>query len=212
MSPRPRPFVPTMNAAEEGTLKGQLIKLGMYTIAASFEAEAERAAKDETPYAAYLARLGSRQRPKLPPLLDTLALLLSDGHADAATLDWARLEPAHAVAVRARLAERYRRQLREALAAIDLTPGQGPPVIMLIRARAATEPVRFTETLPKGFSSGKQITWYEPEFVEGIESLGKQLEKLGNRDCKRLVIEIRDLALSLAHHLPQMLAKKRGRQ
>src|SRR5207302_333624 len=57
MSPRPRPFVPTMNAAEEGTLKGQLIKLGMYTIAASFEAEAERAAKDETPYAAYLARL-----------------------------------------------------------------------------------------------------------------------------------------------------------
>jgi len=57
MSPRPRPFVPTMNAAEEGTLKGQLIKLGMYTIAASFEVEAERAAKDETPYAAYLARL-----------------------------------------------------------------------------------------------------------------------------------------------------------
>jgi DNA replication protein DnaC len=49
--------VPTLNAAEEGTLKGQLIKLGMYTIAASFEAEAERAAKDETPYAAYLARL-----------------------------------------------------------------------------------------------------------------------------------------------------------
>jgi len=57
MSPRPRPFVPNLNAAEEGTLKGQLIKLGMYTIAASFESEAERAAKDETPYAAYLARL-----------------------------------------------------------------------------------------------------------------------------------------------------------
>ena len=45
MSSRPRPFVPTMNAAEEGTLKGQLIKLGMYTIAASFEVEAERAAQ-----------------------------------------------------------------------------------------------------------------------------------------------------------------------
>jgi hypothetical protein len=112
----------------------------------------------------------------------------------------------------ARFIMTYRRQLREALAAIDLTPGQGPPVIMLIRARAATEPVRFTETLPKGFSSGKQITWYEPEFVEGIKSLGKQLEKLGNRDCKRLVIEIRDLALSLARYLPQMQAKKRGRQ
>ena len=57
MSPRPRPFVSTMNAAEEGTLRRQLIKLGLYTIAASFEVEAERAAKDETPYAAYLARL-----------------------------------------------------------------------------------------------------------------------------------------------------------
>jgi hypothetical protein len=112
----------------------------------------------------------------------------------------------------ARFVMHYRRQLREALAAIDLTPGQGPPVIMSIRARAATEPVRFTETLPKGFSSGKQITWYEPEFVKGIESLGKQFEKLRERDRKRLVIEIRDLALSLARYLPQMQAKKRGRQ
>jgi hypothetical protein len=112
----------------------------------------------------------------------------------------------------ARFIMTYRRQLRAALAAIDLTPDQGPPVIMLIRARAATEPVRFTETLPKGFSSGKQITWYEPEFVKGIESLGKQLKKLRQRDRKRLVIEIRDLALSLAHYLPQMQAKKRGRQ
>ena len=57
MTPRPRPFVPKLNEAEEGTLKGQLFKLGLYTMAASFEAEADRAAKDETPYAAYLARL-----------------------------------------------------------------------------------------------------------------------------------------------------------
>ena len=57
MSARPRPFVPKLNEAEEGTLKGQRIKLGLYTMAASFEAEADRAAKDETPYAAYLARL-----------------------------------------------------------------------------------------------------------------------------------------------------------
>ena len=42
MSPRPQPFVPKLNHADEGTLKGQLIKLGMYTVAASFEAEAER--------------------------------------------------------------------------------------------------------------------------------------------------------------------------
>src|SRR5438445_376546 len=43
----------------------------------------------------------------------------------------------------ARFVMSYRRQLREELAAIDLTRGQGPPVIMLVRARAVTEPVRF---------------------------------------------------------------------
>jgi hypothetical protein len=111
----------------------------------------------------------------------------------------------------ARFVMSYRRQLREALAAIDLCPGQGPPVIMLVRARAATEPVRFTETLPMPFS-GSHTIWYEPEFLEGIEGLGNRLEKLGQRDRKRLVIEIRDLALTLAHYLPQMPAKKRGRQ
>jgi DNA replication protein DnaC len=57
MSPRPQPFVPKLDRAEEGTLRRQLTKLGMYTIAASFDAEAKRAANDETPYAAYLARL-----------------------------------------------------------------------------------------------------------------------------------------------------------
>ena len=71
---------------------------------------------DTAPDAALSVPVLSRQNPDhcpsfipafTPPLLDTLALLLSDGHADAATLDWARLEPAHAVAVRARLAERY---------------------------------------------------------------------------------------------------------
>jgi len=110
----------------------------------------------------------------------------------------------------ARFAMIYRRQLREALTTIDLTSPQGPPVLMLLRARAATEPVRSTETLPIGFSQ-KQMSWYEPEFVEGIEGLGKRLEKLGGRDRKRLVIEIRGLALSLAHDLPRMPAKRRGR-
>ena len=81
---------------------------------------------------------------------------------------------------------------------------------MLLRARTATEPVRFTETLPMGFSH-KQMSWYEPEFVEGIEGLGERLGKLGGRDRKWLVIEMRDLALSLAHDLPRMPAKRRGR-
>ena len=109
----------------------------------------------------------------------------------------------------ARFVMLYRRQLRKALGAMDLTPGPGPPVLMLLRARAATEPVRFTETLP---FSGRQIVWYEPKFVEAIEGLGKRLAKLGGRDRKRLVVEIGDLARSLAYHLPRMPAKKRGRQ
>ena len=51
------PFTPTVSEAESGTLKGQLTKLGLHSIAAHFEAEADRAAKSETAYTAYLARL-----------------------------------------------------------------------------------------------------------------------------------------------------------
>jgi hypothetical protein len=72
VSPRPQPFVPKLNQAEEGTLKCQLIELGMYTIATSFEAEAELAAKDQTPYAAYLARLIDRRWPTRPTALAEL--------------------------------------------------------------------------------------------------------------------------------------------
>jgi hypothetical protein len=109
----------------------------------------------------------------------------------------------------ARFVMDYRQQLREALAALDLTPGPGPPVLMFLRARAATEPVRFTETLS---FSGRQTVWSEPKFAKGIEHLDKRLGQLGDRDRKRLVIEISDLARLLAHYLPRMPAKKRGRQ
>lgn len=43
--------------AESQVLKGQLTKLGMHTMANLFETEAERAAKSESTYTAYLARL-----------------------------------------------------------------------------------------------------------------------------------------------------------
>jgi hypothetical protein len=104
----------------------------------------------------------------------------------------------------------YRRQLRAALARMDLTPDRGGPVFMVLRTRAATEPVRLTETVPLPFSA-KDTIWYEPEFVEGDE-IGERLDKLGTRDRKRLVIEVRDLALLLAQLLPRMPAKTRGRQ
>jgi hypothetical protein len=50
VSPRAEPFVPKLSKGQEAR-KRQLIMLGMHTVAASFEAEAERAAKgrDATP-------------------------------------------------------------------------------------------------------------------------------------------------------------------
>ena len=56
MTRRQPPFTPAP-AAESGTLQGQLTKLGLHSMAAHFEAEADRAAKSEMAYTAYLARL-----------------------------------------------------------------------------------------------------------------------------------------------------------
>jgi hypothetical protein len=42
---------------ESSVLKGQLTKLGLHSMAATFEAEADRAAKSETSFTAYLGRL-----------------------------------------------------------------------------------------------------------------------------------------------------------
>jgi len=56
MTRRRPPFTPAP-AAESGTLQGQLTKLGLHSMAAHFETEADRAAKSEIAYTAYLARL-----------------------------------------------------------------------------------------------------------------------------------------------------------
>src|SRR6266849_5482102 len=42
---------------ESSMLKGQLTKLGLHSMAATFDAEADRAAKSETSFSAYLGRL-----------------------------------------------------------------------------------------------------------------------------------------------------------
>jgi len=44
-------------ALDSSSLKGQLAKLGLFSMASQFETEAERAAKSESSYTAYLARL-----------------------------------------------------------------------------------------------------------------------------------------------------------
>src|SRR5829696_10386176 len=56
MTRRPPPFT-AAPAIESGTLQGQLTKLGLHSMAAHFEAEADRAAKSESAYTAYLGRL-----------------------------------------------------------------------------------------------------------------------------------------------------------
>jgi len=53
---QPRPVLPE-DASESSQLRLQLTKLGLHSIAAHFEGEAERAAKSESTYTAYLARL-----------------------------------------------------------------------------------------------------------------------------------------------------------
>jgi DNA replication protein DnaC len=57
MTPRKPPFTPIVLDADSGTLKAQLGKLGLHSMAAQCEVEADRAAKSETTYTAYLARL-----------------------------------------------------------------------------------------------------------------------------------------------------------
>ncbi|MFN8522808.1 MAG: ATP-binding protein [Chloroflexota bacterium] len=57
MSPRRVPFVAVPREAESGTLKGQLMSLGLHSMAEHCEREAERAAEGETTYVTYLARL-----------------------------------------------------------------------------------------------------------------------------------------------------------
>src|SRR5438105_415648 len=56
MTRRQPPFT-AAPAVESGTVQGQLTKLGLHSMAAHFETEADRAAKSEMAYTAYLARL-----------------------------------------------------------------------------------------------------------------------------------------------------------
>lgn len=54
---RKPPFVPAGHDVASGTLKAQLTRLGLHSMAAHCEVEADRAAKSETTYTAYLTRL-----------------------------------------------------------------------------------------------------------------------------------------------------------
>ena len=54
---RKPPFVPAGHDVESGTRKAQLTRLGLHSMAAHCAVEADRAAKSETTYTAYLTRL-----------------------------------------------------------------------------------------------------------------------------------------------------------
>jgi DNA replication protein DnaC len=57
VAPSPSPSLSESLTPESSNLRTQLTKLGLHTIAAQFGSEADRAAKSESSYTAYLARL-----------------------------------------------------------------------------------------------------------------------------------------------------------
>jgi len=109
---------------------------------------------EEHPAAVYLAHLATGSRRTMREALDTMAGLLTGGHADAQTLDWGLLRRPHTAALRTVLAERYapatankmlaalRGVLKEAwrLDLIEVAPYQ----------RAVDLPAVRGETLPRG--------------------------------------------------------------
>ena len=66
-----------------------------------------RRTADEHPVLVYLARLAPGSRRTMRQSLDTIAGIVSNGQANALTLDWARLGYQHTAAVRAILAEQF---------------------------------------------------------------------------------------------------------
>jgi site-specific recombinase XerD len=62
---------------------------------------------DQNPATVYLAKLGPTSRRTMQAALETIAAWLSNGRADALTLDWAALRFQHTAAIRAKLAETY---------------------------------------------------------------------------------------------------------
>lgn len=64
-------------------------------------------ALDQQPAAVYLAGLSSGSRRTMGQALETIAGLVSDGQADAWTLNWSKLRFQHTAAIRSRLAETY---------------------------------------------------------------------------------------------------------
>ena len=65
-------------------------------------------ALESNPAAVYLASLAPGSRRAMLGALNTIAELVSGGHADALSLNWAALRFQHTTAIRAALAERYK--------------------------------------------------------------------------------------------------------
>lgn len=63
---------------------------------------------DSNPAVIYLSSLSTNSRRTMTNALNTIAYLLTSGHADALLLDWSRLRFQHTSAIRAALTEKYR--------------------------------------------------------------------------------------------------------
>ena len=62
---------------------------------------------DQNAAAVYLAGLAQGSRPTMQGALNTIAAMLTNGNANALTLDWSQIRFSHAAAVRSRLTQEY---------------------------------------------------------------------------------------------------------
>jgi integrase/recombinase XerD len=74
----------------------------------SVRPDAARVPLDRNPASVYLASLALGSRRTMRDALNFIAAMLTDGEADALTLQWAALRFQHTAAIRSRLAEQYR--------------------------------------------------------------------------------------------------------
>jgi hypothetical protein len=92
----------------------------------------------------------------------------------------------------------------------DLKMQGAVPVYLLVRSRTILEARRAFESLSPADWAGATIG--EPVIVEGLDALEVELKKLGGRDRKRIVVELTDLASSVAVGLTMAPRQQRGRR
>lgn len=160
------------------------------------------------PAAVYLSGLSTGSRPTMQQALDAIASMLTNGHCDALTLDWAALRYQHTAAIRTALMQRFapatankmlcalRRVLKEALR-LDLIDAQD-------YAKAVDFPsIKVAKGLRGRALSGNEIAVLLRVCFEDPTPLGARdaaliaiLRGAGLRRAEVVKLELKDLTAS----------------